>query len=252
MKRLLAFLLVFGLVLFNLTVTAETPKTDLTDILTEKSNEKITYLDYCNDLLPDAEDEIVLLENGDLKLGAGDTNDFPFECISDGSYIIEMEYNANASRDELEIALKLDGEYCFNEISALKMPRIWVNNGEKRTDNSGNESAPAQILWDGFTKQYIFDSEGINPDVYKLSVSSGSHILGLEILSGNIVLKSITLKTPQKTENYKSYKSNLSGKENYNGKPIIIEAEDAVYKTNKTLIPKADNSDPSINPASAT
>lgn len=246
MKRLFAFLMVAVLTSLMLTVAADnTQGIPMAEAI-------ITYFDYSNALLPDAEDGITLLDSTEVTLGSGDKKSFNFETLTDGSYIIETEYNAKNSKDELEIALKIDGEYCFEEMSSVKLPRIWVNDGDKKTDKSGNEAAPAQILWDGYTKQYLTDFEGIALEAYKFSLTAGSHSLEIEILSGDISVRKLAFVQPIKTADYKTYKSDNGDKANYNGEPVIIEAEDAVYKTDKTLIPKADNSDPGISPASAT
>lgn len=253
MKHLVAILLTVVFILSGLPVCAETIADGVVteDISVQGNANGTTYFEYYSSLdLTDADDNITLLTEA-AGLSAGDVLSIDFSVTEAASYNIMTEYNANGSKDDLEFALKIDGKYYFEEMSAVEMPRVWVNSGEMRTDSVGNQSAPAQKVWDGFTAQYICDSAGIELKPYKFGLTEGVHNLSLEVLSGDIILKQISFTTPETALAYKDYKK-INSAEAYKGEPIVIEAEDAVYKTDKTLIPKSDNSDPTLSPSSAT
>lgn len=254
MKRLFAALLAIVFILPAFSVLAENSSDTALDIGTDLQSQAVkgTYFDYKEELnFLAADGETELIADGTVKLNSEEKASFEFAVDSDSRYIIEIEYNASQSKDKPEFALKIDGDFCFEEMATLELPQIWVDGGEIRADSVGNQSAPDQALWDGFTKQYISDSTGIALDPYEFDLTAGNHTLEIEVLSGSLEIKQITLTAPLEAPDYATYKKSYKA-ESYKGEQIVIEAENAVYKTDKTLIPKSDNSDPSLSPSSAT
>ncbi len=256
MKRLIAVLLVTAFILSALSVSAqETDKREGgLDVLSLSGESSDTdYFDYSSKLtFENAESTVECSFDEEALLNSGDTADFKFSTKGDYSYVILMEYNTKACKDELELKLEIDGSCPFDEMASFKMPKIWTNAQDKRVDKVGNESAPEQMLWDGFTKQYIADSQGVVLKPYKFGIKSGKHNLKLEILSGSINIRKIALMPNEETTDYKDYKEFYADAKHYDGEAIVIEGVQAVYKTDKSLIPKADNSNPALSPASST
>lgn len=255
MKRLIITLLIIAFILPSFSINAENDvNLDIgQNMETNLLSSSVDYFDYYEGLSNSGLSEsIELIDNEGIELDYGDINSFEFELDKNSVFMIQMEYNTVNCRDDFVFSLKIDYMYLFDEMASVQMPKIWENSGEKRTDSIGNESTPNQQLWNGFTKQYVCDYEGIALQPYVFELEAGKHNIELEMISGSVTLKQISLVAPVKTLSYDEYKKNYSSKNNYNGKPIIIEGEDAVLKTDKSLVPKADNSDPSLSPASAT
>lgn len=255
MKRLIILLLVLSFVLPVFPINAENEDNEIKNenIQSNESSIKGNYFDYLEGLTYSNLNKTIEFDADYTKeLTVNEKINFDFTVSDSSVFVIELEYNTKNCKDDFVVSFKIDGEYLFEEMSSLKMPKIWVNASEKRKDSIGNESAPQQVLWDGFTKQHITDSEGVALEPYRFGVNAGQHNVEFEIISGSVYIKKISLLAPFDALNYKDYKKSHSNAKNYKGSPIVVEGEDAVYKTDKSLIPKADNSDPSLSPASAT
>lgn len=213
--------------------------------------EEISYYDYQNSLefsTTENRIDIDIAEAGDLK--DGDKYEYSFNAASNGRYGLSLTYNASNTNGDIVLSVSIDGKTYFEEMSDIELPVLWVNSGKIKTDAYGNQSASEQVRWDGYITHCLNDSKGVNLNPYEFDISEGEHTLSVEVLSGEFKLKAISFSAVDQPLKYSDYIKEFNNEKNSKAKPIIIEGEDAVYKTDKSLIPKSDNSDPSLSPSS--
>lgn len=161
----------------------------------------------------------------------------------DGVYNIGFTYmQLPCQGKDIQIGLKIDGEYPFDGTETLFLPRLWTNKGEVREDDAGDQIAPEQTELSVYTTQLLFDKEGVVVNPYKFAFTAGVHEITVEMQEEAFVLANITLTAPEVVQSYKEVSANYSEKDYYSGTPIVIEGESADIKTSNSLIPKSDNS----------
>ncbi len=143
---------------------------------------------------------------------------------------------------DIQIGVKIDGEYLFDGMEGLFLPRLWTNKGEVREDDKGDQIAPEQTELSIYTTQPLTDKEGVAVKPYEFAFTKGKHTITIEMQEEAFVLASVALTVPEKTQSYKVVSANYGKYDNYSGKPIVIEGEAANIKTSNSLIPKSDNS----------
>lgn len=255
MKRIFSIIIVFCFV-FNMVfaVKAENENNTAADISVEtieEASEEISYYDYQQELpLEKAEDSIHIDIAEAVTIETDVKAEYKFNAQSSGRYALLVTYNSGKTDGDISFSITIDGVHYFEEMSNIELPIVWMNSGDIKTDTYGNESAPEQVKWDGDVTHCINDAEGVNLSPYEFGITEGEHTLALEVISGSFILKALSFVPLEETKEYKDYIADWGDKKNSKSEPIIIEGEDALYKTDKALIPKSDNSDPSLSPSS--
>lgn len=177
-----------------------------------------------------------------------------FDVKTDGIYTIQITYaSLSENGSDFEFELKVDGEYPFETAKNLMLPQIWKNGDAKKKDATGNEYAPEQVPYNSFISKELFDPSGAVTGELEFAFSSGSHTIALKKEAGIVIISEIVLSAPQYPPQYrdmiKHYKENSYNE--YTGKPIIIEGEDAILKSTRSLVPKSDNSSADVYPNNA-
>ena len=254
MKRVFSIIiaLCFALNLFFVVnADGEDTVTDVSLDIASTSVEDMPYYDYQKSLTFDVAENNVEIELSEIKaLKDGEKYEYKFSASASGRYGLLLTYNACETKGDIALSLSIDGNSYFKEMSNIELPVVWVNSGEIKTDTYGNQSASEQIRWDGYITHTLDDSEGVNLSPYEFDIAEGEHTLSIEVLSGEFKIKAISFAPIDTPVKYTDYIDEFKDKKSATSKPIIIEAEKAVYKTDKSLIPKSDNSDPSLSPSS--
>lgn len=235
--------------LLPITLHAEEIYKSVSDSVTQinqlHENSYKTYLQNNKNAVDGSKDIIVNFETGNRILKFGDSVSGLINVSSDGMFLLNLSYT---SRDTQDISLKflIDGKSPFDEAERLIFPVFWEN-AEKRTNNSGNEFTPEQVVFDKTVSSYACDYSGENEFVYKFLLPSGEHEITLNVEAGEFLLDKLVFETPKEIKKYKAPDS----KEVINSKPIVIEAEDAELKNDRALIPLSDNGSPLVHPSNA-
>lgn len=255
MKKIVSLFIVLTIIFGTVNIIAAGSGTFIESLNTESENVVVD-----KDILLLSENVIsntsTAIKNGEFnvfEMSEGSKLRYNFDVSQGGKYCILLSYSSNESEnlnEKFEFSLKIDDAYPNSEFANLEMPFFWENYGENRKDAWGNEFAAEQIATKDFIEKYVEDSTGINLEPYTVTIDKGRHSLELSVLSGSFSLKSIRLRTPENPIAYEDYIADFSNVKRYEGKQINIEAEDAAYKSSKSLIPKSDESDPSITPIS--
>lgn len=161
---------------------------------------------------------------------------------------LPLEYNGL----NIEFGLRVDGEYPYELTEKLELPLIWINDGDVKTDLNGNQYAPNQIQLDRFVKRNLYDPDGVIVNDLQFALSQGIHEITIENCSQPIALASIALVSPENVKSYEEVSKDYDqfGYKNYSGKAIIIEGENAKYKTTRSLVAKSDSTSMDVSPNS--
>lgn len=168
---------------------------------------------------------------------------FSAEIPQQGLYSVVFNYRAiDSGTASMEFSFRVDRSYPFSEAEKLSLPRIWRDD-EKRFDGMGNQISSKLIAFDGLYRYTLTDTyESGNPYVFLFS--SGVHEISVAPVSGEFFLEEVIFSVPQQVEIYSKPQSG----ELYSGDTIIIEGEDAILKSDYSLVGKSDNSSAKITP----
>ncbi len=182
----------------------------------------------------------------DLKIG--DKAEFDFTVQESGEYELELVFEA-ISRDDPLVSFTVDGEHPFEEAERLEFSNDWIDNGEPRVDEKGNEISPEQMLKSGIVYSTAQDKTGLYELPYTVNLDVGVHKVEIEVLQGEFFLKGFNFKRPENPLDYSEWikSQSPSGKTDAT---IIIEGEKAVVKNDKALIQLTDNTTADLSPAS--
>ncbi len=181
---------------------------------------------------------------------------YVFDVPADALYNITFVYKAlPGSERDLDFGVMIDGEYPFVAANAFELPRMWVDATDFREDDYGNQFAPEQVPFDGFTKKSVYDLTGASVYPFEFAFKAGKHTVTVVTNSEKWVISKIILSAPE--SNIASY---AQVKEEYNANgytpasadSIFVEGESAWVKSTRSLIPYADNASPDVTPSSAT
>jgi len=181
---------------------------------------------------------------------------YTFNIPSDAFYNIVFEYVLlDSSERDLDLGIMIDGKYPFDEANKLELPRIWADAGDFRTDDIGNQFAPEQKPYEGFTSKALFDISGSSVYPLEFALTKGTHTITVVTNSDSWAIKTIKLASPDSNaptyaELSKEYKT--KGYKSVDVAPIVIEAENADLKSTRSLVPYADNSSNMVTPSSPT
>lgn len=181
---------------------------------------------------------------------------YTFNVEKAGFYEIMLTYCPIAGRGlPLALGVKIDGKYPYEALQAVNFERTFKDaKPEGVSDGKGNVYASEQIEKFIYREIKAADKTGQVVDPLKVALSSGEHTITLQVQSGEFYLAAITLDAPQKKIPYAEAKQEYEqkGYDKYTGKEIVIEAENAKYKSTSSMNPFIDNSDPSVQSSHPT
>ena len=168
---------------------------------------------------------------------------YEFDVPKDGIYNINLTYmQLPCQSKDIQIGMKIDGEYLFDGMETLFLPRLWTNKGDVRVDDKGDQISPEQAELSVYTTQPLTDKEGVAVKPYEFALTAGKHTITVEMQEEAFILANIALTAPERIESYSKVSANYMRSDYYSGSPIVIEGEVAEVKTSNSLIPKSDNS----------
>lgn len=203
------------------------------------------YLEKYNDIPLSSEKIEVKV---DSVLGAQKT-DFVFNVENDGLYTFGMSYKAaDSGIDSFHVDLTIDNEYPYELSQKLVFPRMWQDEGEIRTDDNGNQFSPTQVQATDFCYNIATESDSEFNLPFRFYLGTGQHSIGLGVSNGEMQVDYFSFGFVEEVEDYIEPSDN----ELYDGEAIVIEAENAILKSNYFLVARNDNSTTSVTPYSPT
>ena len=178
------------------------------------------------------------------------------EIPETGFYNLYTEYLLPESRGvAAERAVYINDEIPFEDARNISFSRIWKDDGEKRTDNQGNEIRPAQVEEYDWQKAFFRDDMGYIIEPYTFYLEKGSNTLSLEAVNEPMVLRSLILQGTQETPSYEQYSKDvdvLSGDDSAASYYQKIQGEESTFRSESSLYAKYDRSSPTTEPNSVT
>ena len=246
-------------------VEQDTTKTDaggyesylagLTGIPAAKEEIRVAGADYIREDSADVQTKEQYADGKNVLLwsnGEG-TVTYLTEGPVDALYTVWLTYlPLEGSGVDIRLGLRVNGEYPFEGMEKLELPRMWRNeDGEWRRDGMGNELTPEQEEYDAFVSWPARDASGVIARPYTLYLTAGMHELTLVAGGVPFALEKIELRAPEKPEAYidkaAGYDPAPTGGQ---VKPVVIQGENAAIKSTRSLVPKSDNGTASLTPAS--
>ena len=182
----------------------------------------------------------------------GDTATFSFNVKKSGKYIVALEFgNTNDLADNYEISMTIDGKSPFNGSNEFTFNPLWINDGGVRTLSNGDQVNSKQKHMDGYAVQILADKSAIDFEPAVCQLEAGKHTVSVTLNGAPFLLKSIIFDDNVEIKPYSVVKNEYANYSKYNGKQIVIEAEDSYYRTSYSLSAKSDNSSVDISPSSA-
>lgn len=249
-KKIISLTLVFCMFfsVINLPVSAEKPSEVLINaehVVSGTENVKIL-----SGYDGEKDNIIVIPEN--------DTVDLQVQIPSAGSYQMVFRYYSGVGNGAgIERAILIDGAIPYTEAGNVVFPQYWQdeNGVEKEYDSAGNQIRPAQVLMKGWIEELAYDSSGRVNRPLEFDFTKGAHTVSVGTGSGELHLHSILLKQIKQPISYDEV-SKIYGEKGYQsvGKDseIVIEAEDAYRKSDRSMQPIADKTSTTVSPYSAT
>lgn len=167
-------------------------------------------------------------------------------------YSIRLSYLLPEKSAELRMGIRIDGGYPFSGLESVVFQPMWTNDSEEaRYDGQGNQLTPEQVEWDKFVTQPVRDHTGVEVDAYSIFLTAGPHVIALVSPGAGFYLEAIELAAPENPQDYASAAAGYSlSAPDHTVEPIRIQGEDARLKSKNSLIPRADNGDAGVYPAS--
>ena len=179
------------------------------------------------------------------------------EVPESGFYNVYIEYmNVESRGVDVERALYINGELPFDDALNMIFSRRWVNGGDVRVDNQGNEIRPMQVeVYDIWQSAYCEDSMGFIVEPYCFYLEKGMNEICFDAINEPMVLRKFALMPVQEAYTYADYIADQTAPEaGETGKKYvqIIEGEDSTVRSESSLYAKYDKSAPNTSPYSVT
>ena len=185
-----------------------------------------------------------------------DRGDLQVQIPSDGSYQMIFRYYSGVGNGAgIERAILIDGAIPYAEAENVVFPQYWhdENGSEKEYDTAGNQIRPSQVLVKGWVEEFVYDSTGRINRPLEFDFTEGTHTVSVGIGSGELHLHSILLKKNEQPASYEAV-SKIYSEKGYQSVSkdgeIVIEAEDAYRKSDRSMQPIADKTSTTVSPSS--
>jgi ABC-type glycerol-3-phosphate transport system substrate-binding protein len=208
---------------------------------TSSSGTVTKQTDYMND------------KGSSVLTGDNSTIEWSVDVPQTGKYTILVDYYPVAGKGgQMERKLTIDGKIPFSEAADFVFYRIWKDGAAIKQDSNGNDIRPTQVEAPAWTRTYLVDYYGYNTEPFEFNLDKGIHTIRFEAIKEPMVIKKLTLVSPEKTPTYAETRSNYEkqGYKNANDTETI-QAENASFKSDSTIYPLYNRSSPAMEPYSA-
>lgn len=225
------------------------------------------YMEYYEKYkFSDAKDEIIInsnnyvggvegVDNKDYQtvyeLSKNNYIEFKFNVLEDGAYNLNLIFSdIDESSEKYDFSLEIDNTVPFESCEKLTVNSVWVDDGPIRLLTSGDQVNPLQKHKEGFSTALITDRDGINISPYKFMLTKGEHTIKITSSGRPFVVAGMTFSAPEEILPYSEvFDEEYSKYKKYNGKQIVIEGENPLYKTAYALSSKSDQGSADVSPS---
>ncbi|OAK71383.1 extracellular solute-binding protein [Lederbergia galactosidilytica] len=173
------------------------------------------------------------------------------EIPETGLYNIRIHYYPIEGKSSaIQREFYINQEIPFDGADLLLFDRTWGNaEDEILRDDRGNDMTPRQVEKPFWQTASFVSSDGYYEDPYLFFFESGEQELTFKALREPMAIDYIELYQEQELQTYEEVSNQY--KEEYKtttGQSILIQAEEATYKSSPTLYPLQDRSSPTVEP----
>lgn len=186
-----------------------------------------------------------------LLIPDGGQATFPVTVSEAGLYVLRVTYQPVPGKEiDITCSLSIDGVQPFTSAAGIGFTRVWKNSGEASfSDAQGNEYHPVQEEEYRWEEAYVSAQDEYMDSGYSFYFSEGEHTLTIESVQEGILIGGITLCQEPEVPTYEEYLQERSEQPAaMDAEPIVLEGEDAQYKSHSTLYGIADYSSPINSP----
>ncbi len=173
-----------------------------------------------------------------------------------GMYQLSIEYFIPESRGvPAERTVYINGKLPFEDARNIAFTRMWMDGGEKKIDNQGNEIRPRQVEYFDWQSAYFKDDMGFVAEPYIFYFDKGVNTLTFVAENEPMILSKVELNGVKETPDYQQYlteNQNAEGSEAAKTYEAIIQGEDSTLRSESSLYAKYDRSSPTTVPNSVT
>jgi ABC-type glycerol-3-phosphate transport system substrate-binding protein len=182
---------------------------------------------------------------------AGDSwVEWVFDVPASGLYNLGIEYYPlEGKRASIQRDLQIDGEYPFIEARRLVFDRTWEDAHPPVRDNQGNDIRPSQREAPHWRFQIFEDGQAMYRAPYLFYLEPGQHTVRLGMIREPMAVARISLFPPPDVPPYEVVRARYdeAGYRPTQGTMVVVEGEDAAYKSTPTLT-RNYSPNPSANP----
>lgn len=163
---------------------------------------------------------------------------YEFDVPESGVYNMKASYEALAGgTTNIEFALLIDDVCPFTTASRITLPKRWVNKTEIKQDTRGNDIRPGQVEEVCWQVVPFKDIDGLYNDPLGFYLTAGHHTMTIRSTKAQFAIEYIKLYQEQGPAEYVKPGGAASSTPTTR---IVLEGENAAYKTDRTLFPTAD------------
>ncbi|KYG35285.1 extracellular solute-binding protein [Alkalihalobacillus trypoxylicola] len=148
--------------------------------------------------------------------------------------------------------IHINGELPFDQADYISFSRIWKDDGTIQRDVNDNDRRPSQIEEPQWVRSYVQDDMGFIDEPYLFYFKEGVNTLSIKSIQDMMLIHQLVLKQKPFTPTYDESLIQYEEK-NYEvislEEDIIIQAEQAKYKSDAMLYPTYDRSTPATIPS---
>ncbi|HOP94155.1 MAG TPA: extracellular solute-binding protein [Dictyoglomaceae bacterium] len=186
-----------------------------------------------------------------LYVGESGFVEWEIDVKEEGLYNIAINYYPIKGKNSgIEREILIDGKRPFNEARIVRFERIWKDANLPLKDNRGNELRPVQTEAPMWIEKVIEDSDGLYTEPFLFYFSKGMHTLRLISVKEPIVIDYIKIFNKPKVKSYSELEKvyEEKGYKPVEDVVIKIQGEEAQFKSEPTLYPISDRSNPLNEP----
>lgn len=188
-----------------------------------------------------------------LRLGEQTDAVWEFEVKEAGLYSIELDYaGVDGDGSKIQRSIELDGAIPCEEATNVYFYRYYIESGEVRTNEIGDEVWPTQEEVVQWMTQGAYDSSGYDPEPMTFYLSAGKHTLKLGYVDQPMAIGEVRVVGKQEIASYAEVKEIYAAKgyqKASKGIGAYVEAEESAWR-NDSIIRRESNSDPKTVPFS--
>ncbi|MCR5717788.1 MAG: extracellular solute-binding protein [Oscillospiraceae bacterium] len=174
---------------------------------------------------------------------------YEIEIPQTGCYCLYFSYlPIPSATSSVSFSVAIDGKVPYDTASRATLNKVFVNDGEQRFDDYGNQIRPAQHQTALWCESALSDTDGMWNEPLCFYLEAGTHEIGFQIEKGWFALDSFTFRNPEPLPDYAACRR--ASDETAEDTLLRLEGENAACKSDAALFPTADNSSYLVSPAS--